>query len=100
MNDPKQQASTDKAPLQLLPPIAMHQIAHILSLSANECGVYNWRKNINSIEDPTYYGAILQHVTAMMDGEPCDPESSRSHWAHIGATAMIMLDVLHQRNLI
>lgn len=98
MNDPKQQASNEKAPLQLLPPVAMQEIAHVLKLGADKYGENNWRLSIDYIQDSTYYGAILRHVTAMMNGEPDDPESQRSHWAHIGATAMIMLDVINERN--
>ena len=95
--DPKQQASTDKAPLQLIPPVAEEEIAHVLKLGADKYGVYNWRGNIDSIQDSTYYGAVRRHINAMMKGEALDPESQRSHWAHIGATAMIMLDVINER---
>jgi hypothetical protein len=95
--DPKQQASTEKAPLQLIPPVAEEEIAHVLKLGADKYGVYNWRGNTDSIQDSTYYGAVRRHINAMMKGEPLDPESQRSHWAHIGATAMIMLDVINER---
>jgi len=95
--DPKQLASTDKAPLDLIPPVAEEQIAHVLKLGADKYGVYNWRGNIDSIQDATYYGATRRHINAMMKGEALDPESQRSHWAHIGATAMIMLEVINER---
>ena len=95
--DPKQLASTDKAPLDLTPPVAEEEIAHVLKLGADKYGVYNWRDNIDSIQDSTYYGAVRRHINAMMKGESLDPESQRSHWAHIGATAMIMLDVINER---
>ncbi len=39
-----------------------------------------------------YLGALLRHISAVLDGEDCDPSSGLPHVAHIRATAGIILD--------
>jgi len=88
--DPKQAAGSKKTPLGLIPAPAMEEIANVLKLGASKYGEYNWRKTVVSTN--TYVHAILRHLNAWRDGEDLDPESARSHIAHIAAGCCILLD--------
>lgn len=88
--DPKQAAGSKKTPLGLIPAPAMEEIANVLKLGASKYGEYNWRKT--KVATNTYVHAILRHLNAWRDGEDLDPESTRSHIAHIAAGCCILLD--------
>ena len=88
--DPKGYAGSLKAPLHLLPPVAMEQIAWVLKHGAERYGKYNWRDN--KVCMTTYISAMRRHLGSWQDGEDLDPDSGISHLAHIAASAMILLD--------
>ncbi len=85
MEDPKKKAGDLKAPMHLLPTVAMRETAHVLKLGADKYGVYNWRGS-EGVKASTYSAAIMRHLTQFMDGEDEDEESGHSHLAHIIAT--------------
>ncbi len=89
-NDPKGEAGSKKTPLGLIPAPAMEHIAHVLKFGADRYGAYNWRAT--GVCTTTYVHAILRHLNAWRDGEDLDPESGRSHIAHIAASCCILLD--------
>ena len=89
-NDPKGAAGAKKAPLGLIPPAAMEEIAWVQQLGTQKYGIWNWRKT--GVCASTYVHAILRHLNAWRDGEDNDPESGRSHIAHIACCCNILLD--------
>lgn len=91
MEDPKKKAGDLKAPLHLLPTIALRETAYVLDGGAVKYGVYNWRES-EGVKAQTYTAAIMRHLTQFMDGEDVDEESGHSHLAHIMATCSILLD--------
>lgn len=88
--DPKGEIGKTKCPLHLVPPFAMAQQAWVHKLGADKYGPWNWRSN--HVCASTYIAAIMRHLNAWRDGETLDPESGRSHLAHIMASCAIMLD--------
>jgi hypothetical protein len=98
MTDPKGEAGKLKCPLHLLPPFAMMQTAWVLALGAIKYGPWNWLGN--KVETMTYVGAIMRHLLAYVSGEDNDPESGKSHLAHISAGCCILMDADHVGNLI
>jgi hypothetical protein len=98
MNDPKGEAGKLKCPLHLLPPFAQTQTAWVLALGNRKYGPWNWRGA--KVEAMTYVGAILRHMNAWASGEDIDPESGRSHLAHIAASCFILMDATDVGNLI
>lgn len=96
--DPKGEAGKVKCPMQLLPPFALVQTAWVHGLGAEKYGAWNWRRN--QVEAMTYVGAILRHLAAWTDGQDNDPESGRSHLAHIAASCNILMDAEHVGTLI
>lgn len=98
LTDPKGEAGKLKCPLHLLPPTAMSQTAWVLALGAHKYGPWNWRGS--KVEAMTYVGAIMRHLSAWTSGEDLDPESGKSHLAHIAAGCSILMDATHVGNLI
>lgn len=90
INDPKGEAGSKKAPMWLLPPVALEQTAWVAKLGAEKYGPYNWRKT--GVCATTYVSAIMRHLNAWRDGEDLDPESGISHIAHIATSCNILMD--------
>lgn len=55
-----------------------------------QCGAYNWRRTKVCVS--TYVAAAKRHLDAYWSGEELDPESGRSHLAHVAACMMIVMD--------
>ena len=90
INDPKGEAGSKKAPMWLLPPVALEQTAWVAKLGADKYGPYNWR--MTGVCATTYVSAIMRHLNAWRDGEDLDPESGISHIAHIATSCNILMD--------
>lgn len=92
-NDPKGAAGALKAPLGLIPAVAMEQTSWVHQLGANKYGSFNWRKT--GVCASTYVNAIMRHLNAWREGEDNDPESQRTHLAHIACCCNILMDADH-----
>ena len=88
--DPKGEAGSKKCPLHLIPASAMEEVAYVHQLGSKKYGEYNWRET--GVSANIYIAAIMRHLNAYRSGEDLDPESGRSHIAHIGANVNILLD--------
>lgn len=97
--DLKEIAAQGKAQHYLLPPEFLKQVTAVLELGASKHGgSYNWRKG-NGIREDVYISATFRHLLAIMEGQWLDPESGKSHWSHIAATAAIMVDAIKHDKL-
>lgn len=96
--DPKGEAGKDKCPLWLIPPKPLEEAAFVHALGARKYGPWNWRRN--KVSASTYISAIMRHLNAWRSGEDNDPESGRSHLAHIVAGCFILMDAALFGNLI
>jgi hypothetical protein len=90
VNDPKGEAGSKKAPMWLLPPVALEQTAWVHKLGNDKYGPFNWR--VTGVCATTYVSAIMRHLNAWRDGEDLDPESGISHIAHIATSCNILMD--------
>ena len=90
--DPKGEIGKTKCPLHLIPPQAMEETAHVHALGAHKYGPFNWRTN--KVCATTYISAMMRHLNAWRGGEDNDPESGRSHLAHIAANCFILMDAM------
>lgn len=88
--DPKGHAGSKKTPLHLLPTVLMDEAAWVLKFGAERYGAYNWRGA--KVCATTYISAILRHLNQWRDRQDDDPESGRSHLAHIAANCAILMD--------
>ncbi len=90
--NPKQAYGDKKLATATVPPALMLGAAKAFGEGAAKYGAFNWR--VSSVEAMTYVGAILRHLSAYVDGEDVDPESStgKLHLEGIAACVGILLD--------
>lgn len=90
--NPKQLYGDKKIKLQLVPPSASIAIANGLEEGAEKYGAWNWRDS--KVEAMTYYGAVLRHLTAWLEGEDIDPDSEhgKTHLEGAIASLSILID--------
>jgi hypothetical protein len=72
----------------LLPPEPLEEIIEVLEFGARKYGDYNWT---GGIEFSRLWNAALRHLWAWWRGEDNDPESGRSHLAHVGCCMLFLL---------
>ena len=79
-----------KAPMALVPPEVINEIAEVLGFGANKYGPNNWRDDGYVTEWSRTYSSVQRHLNSFWSGEDLDPESGLSHLAH----AMTQLAIL------
>jgi hypothetical protein len=92
--NPKTAAGLRKLPLDLIPPIALVEMAAVLGLGA-DCpakayGRWNWRGA--PVEAETYVAAIERHLLRWRSGEELDDQTGVSHLASAMASLAILRD--------
>ena len=79
----------EKVRYDLLSPIALEQIAAVLTFGAKKYKDHNWR---GGLKWSRLLRAALGHILAYLRGEDKDPESGISHLAHAGCCIMFLLE--------
>ncbi len=79
----------EKVRLDLLSPIALNEIAKVLTFGAKKYSDHNWR---NGFKWSRLLGATLRHIFAFIGGQDKDPETGLSHLAHAGSCIMFLLE--------
>lgn len=69
----------NKLRYSLIPPIAMRELAKVLTYGAKKYKPNNWQK-VDDLE--RYVDALYRHLEAWRSGETNDPESGLSHLSH------------------
>jgi hypothetical protein len=77
-----------KIPCELLPPVALIEIAKVLQFGSKKYAAWNWAKGLSYTR---VLGAILRHVFAYLMGEDKDPETGLSHVAHAACECLFIL---------
>lgn len=77
-----------KPRMELLPAVAIEEIAKVLTFGAVKYDSWNWAKGFKWSR---LLGAALRHLFAFMRGEDKDPESGLSHLAHAGCCIVFLL---------
>ena len=75
--------------LELLPPYALNALGAVLTYGAEKYGDQSWRR----VETERYTGALLRHMTAYMDGEFFDEESTLPHLWHVLCNAVFLVEL-------
>jgi len=78
-----------KVRMELLSPIALTEIAKVLTFGSIKYEAHNWRKGFAWSR---LLGAALRHLFAFIGGEDKDPETGLSHLSHLGACVMFLLE--------
>lgn len=84
----KHDFGTDKYRYDLLPPGPLGEVAQVMDFGAKKYGDYNWTKGTKWSR---FFAAALRHLWAWWRGEDNDPESGRSHLAHVACCVLFLL---------
>lgn len=79
----------EKPRLDLVSPIAITELAKVLSHGAFKYGLHNWREGLSYSR---LVAAALRHILSFLSGESKDPETGLSHIAHAMANCMFLLE--------
>jgi len=79
----------DKNRWDLLPIEEIERIVEILTSGAKKYAPNNWQRVPDGTE--RYYAALLRHLVAWRKGEKNDPESGKSHLAHLGCCLVFLM---------
>lgn len=88
--NPKDALAVTKAPVALVPPVAIFNLADALDDGALKYGPYNWRET--GVRTSIYLSAIQRHWGLYLDGENVADDSGVHHLAHIMGCCAILLD--------
>lgn len=78
-----------KAPLSLIPSKAQVEEAFVWKHGEGVHGRDNWRQGFQWTR---IIDAILRHATSYKEGQTLDPETGRSHMAHIRCDAAMLIE--------
>ena len=84
-----QKKDAGKPRMELLDPLALTQLAEVLTFGAQKYEADGWRKGI---EWSRTVGALLRHTTKFMSGETYDEETGLHHMAHVMCNAMFLVN--------
>lgn len=79
----------EKVQMELLDPLALIEIAKVLTFGAKKYEAHNWRKGLMWSR---LIGAALRHLFSFASGENLDPETGLSHIAHASCCLMFLLN--------
>lgn len=87
--EPARKDDEGKLRWSLLPWRALAKVVEVLEYGAGKYRAHAWAE-VESAED-RYKEALLRHVAAYASGELVDPESGKSHLAHVACNALFLL---------
>lgn len=82
--------SEGKAPYELLPFKALHEVVEVLAFGAKKYAAHQWRE----VEDTQgFLGAALRHICAWQRGEKVDSETGIDHLAHAACNLLFIQEL-------
>lgn len=90
--NPKKRIGALKAPMHLIPPVAMAELAIALGDGADKYGPFNYRCEKVSVS--TYLGAVHRHLALFLDGEDFADDSGVHHISAAMASCAILMDCM------
>lgn len=84
----------EKPRMDLLPPLALVDVAQVLTFGAQKYAPGNWK--LVAMANERYLAAALRHICSHMSGEENDPESGLSHISHAICCLMFIQELSHE----
>jgi len=81
----------DKPMYNLIPAIAIDELAKVLTFGANKYAPNSWQNVSDGLE--RYRAALLRHAFAIQSGELYDQESGMPHSAHAMCCAAFIVEL-------
>lgn len=85
----------DKPMYDLLPPLAIDEMAKVMTMGAEKYEAHSWKTVKNG--KSRYLAALLRHAFAIVRGELVDPESGLPHAAHIMCNAAFLVELQKEK---
>ena len=79
-----------KPRIGLLPPVAITEMAKVMTFGADKYEAHGWRK-VECAQE-RYLDALLRHAIAYVGGERTDPESGLPTMAHVMCNASFLVE--------
>lgn len=79
-----------KAPIHLVPTLAIESAARVLEFGAKKYGENNWRDDINTTAWSRSYSSLQRHLMSYWNKVDTDPESGLLHLDHALTQIMIL----------
>lgn len=83
-----------KPPIALIWPEAIEEEAAVMGLGEKKYGTWNWTNGLSVVRVAS---ALLRHTYAFLGGEDLDPESGKSHMAHVRCCAAFIIFYMKYR---
>ena len=77
-----------KPRMDLVPPLALLEVGHVMRYGAEKYSAHNWRAGI----DGSRYVAAVRHLLAYNSGENTDAESGLPPLAHAVACCLMLME--------
>jgi hypothetical protein len=88
----------DKPQMSLLDPVALKDLAQILTFGAKKYEKNNWRRALDDVDGADrYVDAMLRHIIDHMRGEMYDSETNLPHMAHVMCNAMFLTWMIREK---
>ena len=81
----------DKPRTDLIPALALMEVAKVMAFGAKKYGDYNWK---GGLKFSRLIAACLRHVYLYLSGESLDSETGLSHIAHACCCLLMLLDFI------
>ncbi len=80
---------TDKPRMELLPPLALKEIAQVMTAGAKKYGDHNW---LGGMKHGRLVGAALRHISSYLAGEDIDEETRTLNLANAAIDLMMVIE--------
>jgi len=81
-----------KPRLDLVPPMALLEVAKVMTYGASKYQVGNWAKDGSTYN--RYYAACMRHMLQWQSGENLDCETDLNHIAHAASNLLFLLALI------
>jgi len=82
---------SEKTQYDLVPPLALEEIAKVMTFGAKKYAPNNWQHVDNA--KARYTGAAMRHVEKFRQGVENDPETGLPHLAHAACCLMFIIEL-------
>lgn len=77
--------------MSLLPPLALEEVAKVLTYGKEKYAAWNWLKGLDHM---SILDSMERHISAWKKGEDVDPESGLLHISHAACNALMLVEMM------
>ncbi len=82
---------SNKPRMELLPPLALKELAQVMTAGAKKYGDHNWK---GGMKHGRLIGAALRHITSYLAGEDIDEETQTLNLANAAVDLMFIIEYI------